>query len=93
MALIYVLLALISPRLLLVILWVFTPHVTPGAFNFFLWPLLGLIIAPWLTLALVWGLNTEFGPLQIGAIIVGTLVDFGSSQQAESRRRRRVQRN
>jgi hypothetical protein len=88
MAIIYILAALISPRLLLVILWIFTPHVTPNAFNLWVWPLLGLLFAPWLTLSLVWALNTEFGVLQIAAIVIATLLDFGSNQQGYEYRRR-----
>lgn len=88
MGCLYLILALISPRLLLAILWLFSPHVNK-AFDFWLWPLLGLIFMPWLTLALVWAYNTGFGPLQIAAIVVGVILDLGSNSGAERQRRRR----
>jgi len=49
------LLALITPRLVLFFVWVFTPYVS-RAFNSFIWPLLGFIFLPFTTLiyALVW---------------------------------------
>jgi hypothetical protein len=90
MGCLYLLLALISPRLLLIVLWVFTHYVQPKAFDFFLWPLLGLIFLPWTTLAVVWGYNTHFGILQIGAIVLGVVLDLGSTGGAEKQRRRRV---
>lgn len=89
MGCLYLLLALISPRLLLIALWLFSPFVQPNAFKFWLWPLIGLIFMPWLTLALVWAYNVGFGPLQIAAIVVAGLIDFGSNGEAERRRRKR----
>jgi hypothetical protein len=89
MGCIYLILALISPRLLLLVLWLFTPYVQPNAFNTLLWPLLGLIFLPWTTLAVVWGYNSVFGPLQVAAIVIGVLVDLGSFGGAERHRRRR----
>ncbi len=49
------LLALITPRLVLFLVWVFTPYVS-RAFNSFIWPLLGFIFLPFTTLVyvLVW---------------------------------------
>lgn len=86
MSCLYLLLALISPRLLLAGLWIFTEYVG-RAFDTWLWPLIGLIFMPCLTLALVWGGNTEFGPLQIGAAIIGALMDLGIGSESERRRR------
>jgi hypothetical protein len=88
MSCLYLLAALISPRLLLGGLWFFTGYVRPGAFDSFLWPLLGLIFMPCMTLALVWGGNTEFGPLQIGAAVIGAIFDLGLGSDAERRRRK-----
>lgn len=89
MGCLYLILALISPRLLLGAMWLFSPYVQPNAFKFWLWPLLGLIFMPWTTLATVWGLNTHFGLLQIAAIVVGVFLDFGTNGDAERRRRQR----
>ena len=80
---------LFFPRITLLVLWVFTPYVQQGAFRFWLWPLLGLIFAPFTSLALVWAFNTEFGILQIVAVIIGVIFDFGSNSNAERERRRR----
>lgn len=88
MSCLYLLAALISPRLLLAGLWIFTDYVRPGAFGTWVWPLIGLIFMPCLTLALVWGGNTEFGPLQIGAAVIGGAIDLGLCSDAERRRRR-----
>lgn len=88
MGCLYLIFALISPRILLAVLWIFTPYVSK-AFDFFLWPLLGLIFMPVMTLALVWGFNTEFGVLQIAAVVVGAFIDLGSNGGAESQRRKR----
>lgn len=90
MGCLYVIIALISPRLLLFVLWLFTPYVQPNAFNTLLWPLLGLIFLPWTTLAVVWGYNSGgFGPLHIAAIVIGVFLDLGSFGGAERHRRRR----
>lgn len=89
MGCLYLLFALISPRLLLAALWLFSPYVMPNAFKFWLWPLIGLIFMPWLTLALVWSYNVGFGPIQIVAIVIAVLLDFGSNGEAERRRRRK----
>lgn len=86
MSCLYLLLALISPRILLLGLWIFTDYVG-SAFSTWIWPLIGLIFMPFMTLALVWGYNTEFGPLQIGAAIIGALMDLGVGSESERRRR------
>ncbi|GIK51801.1 MAG: hypothetical protein HUU03_03915 [Planctomycetaceae bacterium] len=82
-------LGLMFPRLTLILLWIFTPYVQQGAFRFWLWPLLGILFAPFTSLALVWAFNTEFGILQIIALIIGVSFDFGSTSNAERERRRR----
>lgn len=88
MGCIYIIGLLISPRLVLLGVWIFTDYVRL-AFDSFLWPLLGLIFMPLLTLALVWGYNTEFGPLQVGSAVLGALFDLGVFGDAERRRRSR----
>ncbi|MCA8918546.1 MAG: hypothetical protein KDB68_04925 [Planctomycetes bacterium] len=88
MGCLYLLVALISPRLLLALMWIFSPYVQPNAFKLWVWPLLGLIFMPWMTLALVWGYNTHFGLFQIAAVVIGAMIDLGSSGDAERRRRR-----
>jgi quinol-cytochrome oxidoreductase complex cytochrome b subunit len=87
MGCLYIILALISPRILLVVLWIFTEYVNQ-AFSHWIWPVLGLIFAPYLTLALTWAYLTEFGPLQIAAIVIGVCMDLASHGETERRRRR-----
>jgi hypothetical protein len=88
MGCLYLIGALISPRILLAVLWIFTPYVSK-AFDLWIWPLLGLIFMPLMTLGLVWAYNTEFGPWQIAAIVVGAFLDLGSNGGAEHQRRKR----
>ncbi|MCC6465135.1 MAG: hypothetical protein IT463_07335 [Planctomycetes bacterium] len=88
MGCLYLLCALLSPRLCLAAMWLLTPWVQPNAFTRWWVPLLGMIFLPWTTLAAVWGLNTEFGPLQIAAVVVGLFADVGTTSDAERRRRR-----
>jgi len=52
MACIFALFATLTPRLALLLLWIFTPLVN-RAFSFFLWPLLGLILLPFTTMIYV----------------------------------------
>ena len=54
--------------------------------SFMLCGLLSICATP---LALVWAYNVGFGPLQIAAIVVAGLIDFGSNSEAERRRRKR----
>jgi len=45
----FLLVALISPRLGIILLWAFTDYVS-RSFDTWIWPLLGLIFLPWTTL-------------------------------------------
>jgi quinol-cytochrome oxidoreductase complex cytochrome b subunit len=84
-----VLLGLFFPRVALALLWIFTNYVEQGPFRNWIWPLLGLIFMPYTTLAAVWGINTQFGPLQIVALVIGVLIDVGAWGGSERERRRR----
>lgn len=73
-----VLLALVGPRLVLVLLWLFTDYLS-RAFDTFVWPLLGFIFLPWTTIAYAFAQN-ELGGLSGPGVIVlllGLLVDVG----------------
>ncbi|CAG1770484.1 hypothetical protein BAC2_01077 [uncultured bacterium] len=83
------LLGLFFPRVALVLMWYFTDYVQQGPFRNWIWPLLGLIFMPYATLAALWGINTEWGPLQIGLVVVCALVDLGAWSGGERERRRR----
>ena len=79
MCCILVLLALVGPRVVLVLLWLLTNYLS-RAFDTFLWPLLGFLFLPWTTIAYAIAQN-EFGGLNgLGIIVLalGFLVDIGA---------------
>ena len=73
------LVALFSPRLALVIIWIFTERVD-RAFDGFLLPLLGLVFLPWTTLFYVVAYAPVAGVTGIGwlFVIFGFLADLSS---------------
>ena len=75
---ILVLLALVGPRLVLVLLWLFTNYLG-RAFETFLWPLLGFVFLPWTTIAYAIAQNELGGLSGLGLIVVvlGLLADIG----------------
>jgi hypothetical protein len=80
MACLVVLLALISPRLALIAVWLFT-DVLSDAFGSWVVPLLGFFVLPWTTLAYagMWaaGSNTVYG-FEWFIVILAFVVDLGS---------------
>ena len=72
------LLAFLGPRLVLVVLWLFTNYLS-RAFDTFLLPLLGFLFLPWTTIA--WAIaQNELGGLNglgILVVILGVLADVG----------------
>jgi hypothetical protein len=54
---IFILMALLSPRLAVALVWIFTPWVD-RAFGPVIWPILGIIFLPWTTLFYVTLWNT-----------------------------------
>jgi hypothetical protein len=78
MCCVVLLLALVGPRLTLLVMWLFTSYLS-RAFDSFLLPLLGFVLLPWTTLAYAVAQN-EFGGLHdLGLILVvlGVLADIG----------------
>ena len=72
------LLAFVGPRLVILLLSVFTNYMS-RAFDTFIWPFLGFILLPWTTIAFAIAQN-EFGGLSgLGLLIValGFLGDIG----------------
>jgi len=72
------LLAFVGPRLVILLLSVFTNYMS-RAFDTFIWPFLGFIFLPWTTIAFAIAQN-EFGGLSgLGLLIValGLLGDIG----------------
>ena len=84
------LIAVLSPRLAIVLLWLFTNYVDRAFAGFFL-PLVGLIFLPWTTLLYVL-VDVAPGPIHVAGWIViglGVLIDLNSWAQARSSRRSR----
>jgi hypothetical protein len=83
------LLGLITPRVVMVVLWLFTNYLS-RAFDSFIWPLLGFFFLPTTTLAYAVAKNSFDGLRGIGLVIfvAGVLLDFGLlGGGAKSRRR------
>ena len=84
------LLGLITPRVVMVVLWLFTNYLS-RAFETFIWPLLGFIFLPTTTLAYAVAQNSFDGLKGMGLLIfvLGVLIDFGLlGGGARSRRRK-----
>jgi len=75
------LIGLIAPRFLIVFLWIFTRWID-RAFNGFLWPLLGLIFAPyttlWYSVAQNW-FHGEWRFWQIIVLVIAILADLSAN--------------
>jgi hypothetical protein len=74
-----VLLALVTPRFIMVILWLFTDYLS-RAFESFFWPLLGFFFLPTTTMAYAVAKNAFDGVKGWGLVvlILGIMMDFGS---------------
>ena len=69
---------LVTPRLIMVLLWIFTDYLS-RAFQTFWWPLLGFIFLPATTMAYAVAEN-EFHGLRgwgLAVLILGVTIDFG----------------
>jgi hypothetical protein len=75
------LLALISPRLVLFLLWIFS-NVLSRAFDSWLVPLLGFFLLPWTTLTYVafwdWGPGHHVTGFEWFFVVLAFLIDLGS---------------
>jgi len=85
-----VLIALLTPRLLIVLLWLFTSWFK-GIFATALWPVLGFFFLPttllWYTAVQNWW-HGHWGALQIVGLVIALLID--TSPASARRRRKRV---
>src|SRR5213593_2055911 len=74
-----ILVALVGPRLALVVLWLLTDYLS-RAFDSFVLPFLGFLFLPWTTLAYAVAQNAFGGVHDIGLIVVvlGVLADVGA---------------
>ena len=84
-----VLLALISPRLVLIVLWIFT-DVQSRAFDGWLLPFIGFFVLPWTTLTYVafwdWGPGLEVTGLEWVFVGLAFLLDLGAYAQGSRER-------
>jgi hypothetical protein len=75
------LLALISPRLVLFLLWLFD-DVLSAAFDSWIVPLLGFFLLPWTTLTYVafwdWGAGRHVTGIEWFFVILAFMIDLGS---------------
>lgn len=87
-----VLIALFTPRFLIILLWLFTGWFK-GIFNTALWPVLGFIFLPttllWYTAVQNWW-GGQWHALQIIGLIIALLIDTGSSGGGARRFRKRT---
>src|SRR5436190_18785701 len=78
------LLALISPRLVLFLLWLFS-NVLSRAFDSWIIPLLGFFLLPWTTLAYAafwdWGAGHHVTGVEWFFVVLAFLIDLGSYAQ------------
>ena len=78
MCCVLILLGFFTPRIVLMILWLFTNYLT-RAYETYVWPTLGFVFLPATTLAYAIAQN-EFGGLNglgLVVLIIGFLVDIG----------------
>src|SRR5919109_2260719 len=89
MACLLALLALISPRLVLFLLWIFS-SVLSRAFSSWIIPLLGFFLLPWTTLAYAafwdWGPGHHVTGFEWFFVILAFAVDLGSYFQGRQAR-------
>ena len=81
------LIAVLSPRLAVILLWLFTNYVDRAFAGWFL-PLLGVIFLPWTTLFYIL-VDIAPGPIHVaGWIVIGLGVVLDLSAHAQAARRR-----
>jgi hypothetical protein len=85
-----VLIALMAPRFLIVLLWLFTSWFK-GVFGTALWPVLGFIFLPvtllWYTAVQNWW-DGHWGIWQIIGMVIALSMDIGPSRRAKIRARK-----
>ena len=83
--------ALSAPRVVIVLLVIFTDYIG-RAFDSFLWPVLGFVFLPTTTLAWAWAQNTrgEVAGVHLAVVVLAVLLDLGVIGSGRSRFRRRT---
>jgi hypothetical protein len=87
------LLALVSPRLVLILLWIFS-NVLSRAFDSWIIPLLGFFLLPWTTLAYAafwdWGGGRHVSGFEWFFVVLAFLIDLGAFGQGRRAQRARA---
>ncbi len=85
-----ILLSLISPRLLIAVLFFFTDYLS-RAYHSFIWPLLGFFFLPWTTLAYAFAIDAHgsVSGIYLVLVVVAVFVDLSSHGGGARYRRRR----
>jgi hypothetical protein len=92
MGCLFAVVALITPRFVMLVLWIFTDYLST-AYGGWFWPLLGFFVLPTTTIAYAIAQN-EFGGVRGGGLIIvvlGVALDLGligGSSRGRDRRRR-----
>ncbi len=85
-------LLLLSPRIAIILLWLFSNYLVRAYDGMWLLPVLGFFLLPWTTLAYAYAVNAALWPSATGILIVvlGVVLDLvthGGSERSYSRRR------
>lgn len=85
-------LALGFPRLVILLLAIFSDYLSRAFHGEWIWPLLGFFFMPFTTLAYALGMNRNGGisGLYLVLLIVAVLMDFGAIGTGAKARRKRV---
>ena len=89
MGCLFALIAVLSPRLALFLLWAFTNYVNLAFHGGWFWPTLGIVFAPWTTLLYVL-VYAPVGSVHVAGWIlvgIGVVLDLSSWSQAAANRR------
>ncbi len=81
------LLALLAPRLVIILLAIFSNYLS-SAYQTILWPILGFFFMPFTTLAYAWAMNSNgsVSGFYLVVVVLAVLVDLGSMGGGYSQR-------
>lgn len=73
-----VLIALAFPRLVLVLVWLFSDYLS-RAYHTVLWPILGFLFMPLTTLAYAWAINSngQVNGIYLAVVVLAAVIDLG----------------
>ncbi|MCY2954591.1 MAG: hypothetical protein NTU53_21895 [Planctomycetota bacterium] len=88
-------LALVTPRIVLALVWLFGGGYLGRAYHSVIWPLLGFVFLPLTTLAYAFAMNANHGSVSgiyLVIVVIAVLVDLGLTGGGEAGRRRHGRR-